>query len=148
MRKTTILIVLLFATISVVNLHFVSKIVNDSDITLNGLIQTAFADFECSPPPFECPDGYVCDMGICKLLKSLQTQECSIVDWCWCKRLDPPYEPKWDLLQISCQGVKSVCSPDPFGQIICGYETQCIGCEPCQEGTIPYPYLECQETHP
>jgi len=148
MRKRKVyFILLILAAVTVANIHFAGKDMNTSGLTLKGLILTAYADFECDPPPYECPDGYVCDMGICKLLKSRQVQECSVVDWCWCMYWLPPNEPNWDLIQMSCQGTKIACNPDPFGSLTCEYGTECSGCEPC-DGDPSYPYTECQSTHP
>lgn len=143
MRKRNVYFTLLIlVVITVANWHFAAMDVNTSGIALKGLIQTAFADIECDPPPYECPYGYYCDNGICKPYVSQQTQECSITDWCWCWDYNV-YQ--WDFIQISCQGVKTACSPDPFGSTSCSYTTECSGCDPCTEGEAPFPYEWCQE---
>lgn len=123
-------IVFVLATIIVVNLNYASKDVNTSGITLKELIQTAFADNEspCSPQG-ECRHGYFCSNGICKPLVSLQTKYCSIVDWCLCPQ---------GYTQLVCQGVETVCSPDQYGHMDCGYSIECHGCDPCSANCPDY----------
>lgn len=143
MRKRNVyFIMLILAAITLVNWHFTSKDLNALDITLTSLIQTAFANPECGPPPEECPFGYYCDNGICKPYVSLQTQECTITDWCWCQNIISwPYGT--DYIEVSCQGVKTVCNPDPYGDTSCPYAIECHGCDPCTDGTPPTPYGNC-----
>lgn len=136
------LILFVLVTIIVVNLNYASKDVIASGITLKGLIQTAIADTESTDcgPNGECPYGYYCYNGTCKPYVSLQTQYCSIVDWCWCESYDP-YQ--IDRVQVACQGVETVCNPDPYGSISCSFGTECHGCDPCTDGDPPSYYSRC-----
>lgn len=143
-KRNGYFILLILVVITVANLHFALKDINSSGITLNGLIQTASAESEC--PPEGCPYGTFCNGETCQDFVNSQAQACSIVDWCWCL-LDRPGPPQWSFEQRSCQGIKTVCVPDPGGSYNC-FSFECSGdCDPCS--TIPsYPLLECQKSNP
>jgi hypothetical protein len=128
MKKRSLFLMLGLVFLILVNLNFLSINSNNLDFSLKELFQVAKADGEGIPcGPDGCPYGMWCDGTICKWLVDQRTVSCVNATYCYYTNVGTG-----EIFSVwqTCNGVRTACDADPYGNHSCSYGTQC-SCDPC-----------------